>query len=73
MSIGKARHAWGRVLFVRLDGCEIVVKGGRLGEDLGETCASSFNVGYVRDGYPDEIGEMIRYHKVRDMRSKSGS
>ena len=37
VSIRKARHAWGRVLFVGLDGCEVVVIGGRLGEDLVES------------------------------------
>ena len=37
VSVRETRHAWGRVLFVGLDGCKIVVIGGRLGEDLGET------------------------------------
>jgi hypothetical protein len=32
--IRKARHAWGRVFFVGLNGGEVVVIGGRLGEDL---------------------------------------
>ena len=34
----------------------IVVVGGWLGEDLMELCTSCCNVGYVRDGFPDEIG-----------------
>ena len=35
------------------DCCEIVVIGGRLGEDLMELHSSCFDVGYVRDGFPD--------------------
>ena len=58
---------------MEFDGCEIVVVGGRLGEDLMELRSSCFNVGYVRYGFPDEIGEMFRDHKVRDMSSKGGS
>ena len=37
VSIRKARHAWGRVLFVGLNGGEVVVINGRLGEDLMES------------------------------------
>ena len=37
VSIRKARHAWGRVFFVGLNGGEVVVIGGRLGEDLMES------------------------------------
>ena len=37
VSIREARHAWGCLLFAGLDGCEIVVIGGRLGEDLIES------------------------------------
>jgi hypothetical protein len=73
MSIRKARHAWGRVFFVGLNGCEVVVIGGRLGEDLMELCSSCRDVGYVRDGFPDEVGEVVRNHKVRDMSSEGGS
>ena len=36
VSIREARHAWGRVLFVGLDSCKVVVVGGWLSEDLGE-------------------------------------
>ena len=36
VSIRETRHAWGRVLFVGLDSCEIVVVGGWLSEDFGE-------------------------------------
>ena len=53
-----------------IDGCEVVVIGGRLGEDLGETSASSFNVGYICYGFPNEIGEVIWDHKVRNVGSK---
>ena len=72
VSIRETCYAWGRVFFVGLDCCEIVVVGGRLGEDLMELRSSCFDVGYVRDGFPDEIGEMFRDHKVCDMSSKGG-
>ena len=36
VTVKEARHARGRVLFVGLDGCKIVVVGGWLSEDLGE-------------------------------------
>jgi hypothetical protein len=70
VSIREARHAWGRVLFVGLDSCEIVVVGGWLSEDLGEACSTSCNVGYVCYGFPDEIGEVIWDHEVRNVSSK---
>ena len=36
--------------------CQIVFVGGWLGEDLMELCSSCRDVGYVRDGFPDEVG-----------------
>ena len=44
-----------------------------MGEDFIELRSSCFNVGYVRYGFPDEIGEMFRDHKVCDMSSEGGS
>ena len=46
----------GPCLFCGLDCCEIVFVCGRLGEDLMELCSSCCDVGYVRDGFPDEVG-----------------
>ena len=43
-------------LFMGLDCCEIVFVGGWLGEDVMELCSSCRDVGYVRDGFPDEVG-----------------
>ena len=42
--------------FVGLDCCEVVIVGGWLGEDLMELRSSCCNVGYIRDGFPDEVG-----------------
>ena len=56
MPIREAWHARGRVFFVGLDCCEVVFVGGWLGEDLMELCSSCLDVGYVREGFPDEVG-----------------
>ena len=46
----------GRVFFVGLDCGEVVIVGGWLSEDCLELRSSFCNVGYICDGFPDEVG-----------------
>ena len=41
--------------------------GGWLGEDLVELCSACLDVGYVCDGFPDEIGKVSWDHEVRNV------
>ena len=67
MSIGESRHARGCVLFVRPDGVEVVVIGWWLGKDFLEPSAPRLDIGNVREGFPYDVGEMMRNHEVGDV------
>ena len=64
MSIGESRHARGCVLFVRPDGVEVVVIGWWLSKDFLEPTAPRLDVGYVREGFPYDVGKVMRKHEV---------
>ena len=67
MSVGETSHAWGRVFFVRLYCGDVVLIGWWLCEDFLESGTSRLDVGYVRDGFPYGVGEVMRNHEVRDV------
>ena len=67
MSVGEAGHARGDVLFVRLDGVEVVVIGWWLSKYFLEPSASSLDIGYVREGFPYDVGKVMRNHEVGDV------
>ena len=58
MSVGEAGDAWCSVFFVGFDGVEVVLVGGWLREDCVELFPSCLYVGYVCEGFPDEVGEV---------------
>ena len=67
MPVGETGHARGRVLFVRLDGVEVVVIRWWLSKDFLESGTACLDVGYVRDGFPYDVGEMMRTHEMRNV------
>ena len=67
MSVGETSHARGRVFFVRLYCSEVVLIGWWLSKDFLESGTSRLDVGYVRDGFSYDVGEMMRNHEVRDV------
>ena len=73
MPVGETGHARGRVLFVRLDGVEVVVIRWWLSKDFLESGTSRLDIGYVRKGFPYGVGEMMRNHEMRNMGTKDGS
>ena len=73
MAVREARHPRGSVFFVGSDGVEVVLIGGRLSEYLLKARASGDDVGYVREGFPDYVGEMVGDHEVRDVGSEYGT
>ena len=67
MSVGEISHAWGRVFFVRLYCGEVVLVGWWPSKDFWESGTSRVDIGYVRYGFPDDVGEVMRNHEVRDV------
>ena len=57
----------GRVLFVRLDGVEVVLIRWWLSKDFLESSASRLDIGYVREGFPYGVGMMMRNHEMRNV------
>jgi len=70
VSIGESRHARGCVLFVRPNGVEVVVIGWWLSKDFLEPSAPRLDIGYVREGFPYDVGEMMRNHEMGDVGTK---
>ena len=58
MSVGEASDAWCSVFFVGFDGVEVVLVGWWLREDGLELFPSCLYIGYVGEGFPDEVGEV---------------
>ena len=66
VSVGEAGHSRSRVLFVRLDGVEVVVIDWWLTKYFLEPSAYSLEIGYVREGFPYDVGKVMRNHEVGD-------
>ena len=64
MPVGETGHARSRVLFVRLDGVEVVVIRWWLSKDFLESGTARLDIGYVRDGFPYDVGEIMRNHEM---------
>ena len=56
--------------FVGFDGVEVVLVGGWLREDCVELFPSCLYVGYVGEGFPDEVGEVGGDLEMGDFRSE---
>ena len=67
MSVGETSHTRGRVFFVRLYGSEVVLICWWLSKDFLESGTSRLDVGYVRKGFPYDVGEMMRNHEMRNV------
>ena len=58
MSVGEASDAWCRGFFVGFYGGEVVLIGWWLRKDCVELVPSCLYVGYVGEGFLDEVGEV---------------
>ena len=70
MSIGESCQLRGRVFFVRFDGVDVVVIEWWLSKNFLEPGAPRLDIGYVREGFPYNVGEMVRDHEVGDVGTK---
>ena len=57
----------GPCLFMQLDGVDVVVIGWWLSKDFLEPGSPRLDIGYVREGFPYNVGEMVRDHEVGDV------